>query len=116
MQPPKPYREKRPWGEFIEFTRNSPSTVKILTVKAGEAFSLQKHSSRDEFWKILSGNGEVHLGDKTHEIIIGQEYFIPRNTNHRVVAGSSDVQILEISFGNFEEKDIVRLQDKYNRK
>lgn len=116
MQPPKPYRETRPWGEFIEFTRNTPSTVKIITVNAGEAFSLQTHSKRDEFWRVISGNGTVTLSDKTIPVTPGESHFVPRGTKHRIEAGDAPIVILEISFGDFDEKDITRLEDKYNRK
>ena len=115
MQPPKPYREKRPWGEYIEFTRNTPSTVKIITVNAGEAFSLQTHVHRDEFWRVISGNGIIHTGSSTVSVKIGDHHFIPRGTAHRIEAGDEPVVILEISFGDFDEKDIVRLEDKYGR-
>lgn len=115
MQAPKPYREERPWGEFIEFTRNTPSTVKIITVKAGEAFSLQTHTNRDEFWRIISGDGTVTIGTTSTPIGIGKDYFIPRNTLHRIEAHTSSVVVLEISFGDFDEKDITRIEDKYGR-
>lgn len=115
MQSPKPYREERPWGEFIEFTRNTPSTVKILTIKAGEAFSLQTHAKRDEFWRIVSGDGIITIGKTPASIRAGDNYFIPRSTEHRIQAGTSNVVVLEVSFGDFDENDIVRLEDKYGR-
>jgi mannose-6-phosphate isomerase-like protein (cupin superfamily) len=115
MQAPKPYREERPWGEFIEFTRNTPSTVKIITVKAGEAFSLQTHSARDEFWRIISGDGTITIGTKATPISPGSDYFVPRGTAHRIEAHNSSVVVLEISFGMFDEKDITRIEDKYGR-
>lgn len=115
MQAPKPYREQRPWGEFVEFTLNTPSTVKMLIVKAGEAFSLQSHEKREEFWHIISGDGTVTIGTRESAIVPGGEYFIPENTLHRIQAGTSSVVVLEISFGRFDEKDVVRIQDKYGR-
>lgn len=115
MQAPKPYREERPWGEFIEFTRNTPSTVKIITVNAGEAFSLQTHAKRDEFWRVISGEGTITIGNISTPTKNGGNYFIPKNTTHRITAGTSNVVILEISLGDFDEKDIVRLEDKYGR-
>lgn len=115
MQPQKPYRETRPWGEFVEFTRNTPSTVKIITVNAGEAFSLQTHAHRDEFWRVISGNGVIRTGPTTVPINIGGNHFIPRGTAHRIEAGDEAVVILEISFGDFDEKDITRLEDRYGR-
>ena len=115
MQPPKPYREQRPWGEFVEFTRNIPSTVKILTVHPGEALSLQHHARRDEFWRVLSGDGTIQTGDSKLAAEPGNEYFIPRGTPHRLEAGSSPLVVLEISFGEFDDADIVRLEDRYGR-
>jgi mannose-6-phosphate isomerase-like protein (cupin superfamily) len=114
-QPPKPYREKRPWGEFVKFEENSPCTVKIITVNRGQEFSLQSHKSRDEFWHILAGEGTATIGDKRTEIVKGEEYFVPRETLHRILAGNSDVVILEISYGVFDEGDITRVKDDYGR-
>lgn len=115
MQPPTPIKKKRPWGDFIEFTRNTPSTVKIITVNPGEAFSLQHHEHRDEFWHIISGTGRITLGDTAADIVVGQDYVVPRGTNHRVEASTSPVVFLEISFGTFDEDDITRLADNYGR-
>jgi mannose-6-phosphate isomerase-like protein (cupin superfamily) len=116
MQSPKPYRESRPWGEFVEFTKNTSSTVKIITVKPGEALSLQHHAHRDEFWHVLSGDGFVTVGADRMSAKVGDEYFAPRGTNHRMEGGAEPLSILEISFGQFDEDDIVRLDDKYGRK
>ncbi|MFA6459074.1 MAG: phosphomannose isomerase type II C-terminal cupin domain [Candidatus Paceibacterota bacterium] len=115
MQPPKPYREERPWGDFIEFTHNEPTTVKIITVKAGEILSLQTHTMRDEFWCILGGSGHVTKGKDVIPAKKGETHWIPRGTEHRIAGGTEALEILEISFGNFDEKDIVRLDDKYGR-
>ncbi len=111
----KPYQESRPWGNFVEFVKNQPCTVKIITVKRGEAFSLQYHESRDEFWRILSGKGLVTLGDETKELIVGEDYFVPRKSLHRIESTDEDVVLLEIAYGSFDENDIVRIEDKYNR-
>ncbi len=114
--PPVPYREERPWGGFIRFVENSPSTtVKILTVKAGEGFSLQYHKSRDEFWHVISGSGTALLDTTTSNATPGDEFFIPRGMHHRLMAGSTDMTVLEIAFGNFDENEIVRVDDKYGR-
>jgi mannose-6-phosphate isomerase-like protein (cupin superfamily) len=112
---PQPYHEKRPWGEFVEFTKNTPSTVKIITVNPGEALSLQKHSSRDEFWRVISGDGYATIGETTVPLHPGDSHFIPRETAHRLSGGALPLAILEISLGEFDEKDIVRLEDRYGR-
>jgi len=115
MQSPKPYREKRPWGEFVEFTKNSASTVKIITVNPSEALSLQKHANRDEFWHVISGDGFITIGSERLAARPGDEYFAPRGTVHRMEGGSAALSILEISFGQFDEGDIMRLEDRYGR-
>jgi mannose-6-phosphate isomerase-like protein (cupin superfamily) len=112
---PTSHQEERPWGSFERFTLNEPSTVKIITVNAGEAFSLQKHKGRDEWWKILGGDGKVTIGGTKKELQTGEEYFVPRGTEHRIEAGTSLVFFLEISFGDFDEGDITRLDDRYGR-
>ena len=34
---------------------------------------------------------------------------------HRIFAKNKEVKVLEISFGTFDEKDEIRLEDKYGR-
>ncbi len=115
MKAPESRRETRPWGEFVEFARNSPCTVKILTVKAGESLSLQYHHGRDEMWHVLSGAGTLQIGDEEVRAIPGSDYLIPRETKHRISGGDTDLSILEISTGAFDDADIVRIEDKYGR-
>lgn len=105
----------RPWGRFLQFTKNEPSTVKILTVNAHEAFSLQYHKHREEFWFVLSGQGKITIGDKVHNVVHNAQFLIPAETPHRIEAGDEPVVVLEISTGDFDEDDIVRLEDKYGR-
>ncbi|MBU0457763.1 MAG: phosphomannose isomerase type II C-terminal cupin domain [Nanoarchaeota archaeon] len=112
----KPYSEKRPWGEFERFTLNKLSTVKILTIKPKQKFSLQYHYKRNEFWKFLDNPAKVTLEKKTILVKKGAEIFIPAKTLHRIEAYSKSVRVLEISFGKFDEKDIKRIEDVYGRK
>ena len=113
---PSRRRDERPWGYFDQFTGGEPSTVKILHVRAGEEFSLQTHAHRDEFWRIIAGSGSVIIGEQTHPAEIAAEFWIPRTVAHRAMGGSeNDLEILEISFGQFDENDIVRLADTYGR-
>ena len=108
------YTEKRPWGKFEKFCENEVCTVKLLYVSTGERLSLQKHEKRDEFWKIISGKAEITVGDDIKEAVEGDEFFVAKKTNHRIKA-IDDVKILEISFGEFDERDIERLEDEYDR-
>ena len=45
----------------------------------------------------------------------GETIDIPPNVRHRAKAIKGDTLVLEISYGDFEESDIVRLEDDYNR-
>ena len=111
----KKYSEKRPWGKFERFCQNESCTVKILFIEPNEELSLQKHKKRDEFWKIIQGRPEVEIGDKIIKAKPDDEFFIPKKTKHRLKAGKEPAKVLEISFGVFNEKDEIRLEDKYHR-
>ncbi len=106
---------KRPWGSFTRFTNNELSTVKLLYVNQGEQLSLQYHNHREEFWKVMKGSPDIVIGADIHSGNEGDEFFIPVKTNHRISAPKDNVVILEISKGEFDEDDIVRVEDKYNR-
>ncbi len=105
---------KKPWGEFERFTLNEISTVKILRVNVNQELSLQYHHNRDEFWQVISGTCNIKISDNITKAKAGDRFFIPKLTLHQIIS-ITDCQILEISFGEFDEKDIVRVKDKYNR-
>jgi mannose-6-phosphate isomerase-like protein (cupin superfamily) len=108
-------KTERPWGFFMRFTHNEKTTVKIISVNKGGELSVQYHNHRDEFSKILSGNPKVRIGDEIHDAKPGDEFFVNAHTIHQVTAPNDDVTYLEISFGDFDEEDIVRVSDIYNR-
>lgn len=106
---------EKPWGSFVSFTHNEKTTVKLLYINKGEEFSLQYHLKRDEFWRVISGHPHVFIGEKDLSSKEGDEFFVPAKTNHRISAPVDNVVVLEISKGDFDENDIVRIEDKYNR-
>jgi mannose-6-phosphate isomerase len=105
----------RPWGRFYQFTSNEPSTVKLLYIHKGEETSLQYHTHRREFWRIMQGSPKIIIGDATHYPHQGEEFVVEPGVQHEIAAPTDDVIILEISSGHFDEDDIVRIADKYNR-
>lgn len=111
----KIYKENRPWGNFERFCKNENTTVKILQVNPNEQLSLQFHRYRNEFWKVIDGEGSVTLGEEVKSAKKGDVFHISKETTHRISTTNSSLRILEISFGHFDEEDIVRLEDKYNR-
>src|SRR3989338_6487801 len=108
-------KEDRPWGGFGRFTLNEPTTVKIVSVKAGEAISLQTHANRDEFWRVLEGSGTITIDGKDFQAKAGDNYFGKRGMTHRVAGEEGGLRLLEIAFGAFDEQDITRLEDRYGR-
>ena len=108
-------KQNRPWGSFERFTLNEPSTVKVVSINAGEVISLQTHARRDEFWKILSGSGTVTNNSTRLLAHSGGAFWNERGAKHRIEAGPEGLQFLEIAFGEFDEQDIKRLEDRYGR-
>ena len=108
--------EKRPWGHFERFTLNEPCTVKLVYVDGDTRLSLQYHNNRSEFWKVVKGPVRVQLGEKKKLLQTGDTIAIPKKTNHRLEGAGTDAIILEISTGEFDEDDIVRIEDDYARK
>jgi len=106
---------KRPWGDFKRFVLNEKCTVKILTVKPNQILSLQKHKKRKEQWYFLT-DGWVQLGTKKKKIKKGETVNVRKMQAHRIFAKKKMVEVLEISYGTFDEKDEIRLEDVYGRK
>jgi len=107
---------QKPWGRFEQYTHNLPCTVKIITVAPGGMLSRQYHHKRDELWVVLDPGAAVELDGEILHPEVEEKLFIPRETVHRLSSvGEGEVRILEISFGEFDEDDIVRLEDVYGR-
>ncbi len=111
----KVYSEGRPWGKFEKFHENKSCTVKLIYVNANSRLSLQYHKKRSEFWKVVKGTALVEIDGKNVTLQEGETITIPRQAKHRVLALETDCIILEIAYGKFDENDIVRLEDDYDR-
>ena len=111
----KTFAIEKPWGRFEQFTHNEVSTVKIISINENSSLSLQYHNNRSEFWKIISGFPVVTIGENKISAKPGDEFNISKLEKHQIEAKDSAVQFLEIAYGDFDENDIVRLEDKYGR-
>ena len=107
--------DKRPWGIEEILTMNEPCTVKILTVNPEQRLSLQYHNDRKEFWKIIEGEAIFEINGKKIDVKNGDEHEIGVKITHRLIGKDKPAKVLEISFGKFNENDIVRLEDDYGR-
>jgi mannose-6-phosphate isomerase len=65
---------------------------------------------------IVNGIAHVQVDNRIYILKEGQTIEIPKNIKHRVEAKKNRCVILEISYGMFDEEDIVRLEDDYKRK
>ena len=85
---------------------------------AGQQLSYQSHTRREEHWLIISGEAEVVLDGKTHNLKAGQSIDIPVGAKHRMRnPGKRPLQFVEVQTGTyFGEDDITRYQDDYNRR
>jgi mannose-6-phosphate isomerase len=107
---------ERPWGQFQQFVSNETVTVKIITVEPGHRLSLQTHEHRGEFWQVLDVPIEVTVADRTWEAQPGESVWVPQGAVHRMAnKGERPGRLLEVAFGDFDEADIVRLEDDYAR-
>ena len=113
-----PLQVDKPWGEFTQYTHNEQSTVKILTVNPGEKLSLQSHNKREELWVALDDNVIVEINGNTLTLKKEEQAFIPLGAKHRLssnIDSANPVRVLEISYGEFDEDDIIRYEDNYGR-
>ena len=104
-----------PWGKWELFAANEKSTVKLLHIEKGKRLSYQYHKLRSEHWYVVHGSALVTIDEKDLRLNEGGEIAIPIGTKHRA-AGLTDVIILEVARGTWDENDIVRLKDDFNRK
>jgi len=93
--------------------------VKVITVNANEQLSLQYHKNRDESWYVISGTGTAEIDGVRSPLIPGTTVFAARTATHRIFgpadASTAPLVFVECAYGDFDESDIVRLEDKYGR-
>jgi mannose-6-phosphate isomerase-like protein (cupin superfamily) len=110
-------RVDKPWGYEIIFAHTDRYVGKILHVDAGQALSLQYHEIKDE--TLYLAQGEIELVVEEDGSLVsrtlrgGDSYHITPGTRHRMVAGESGCDIVEVSTPELE--DVVRLEDRYGR-
>ncbi|WP_131105746.1 phosphomannose isomerase type II C-terminal cupin domain [Ornithinimicrobium sufpigmenti] len=112
----QPVVVERPWGRFEQFCLNEPTTVKVITIAPGQRLSLQRHEQRAELWQALDEGVQATVDGYSWTMRKGEVAWVPLGAPHRLTnLGTSDVRVLELAFGDFDEEDIERLQDDYLR-
>jgi mannose-1-phosphate guanylyltransferase/mannose-6-phosphate isomerase len=110
----------RPWGAFKQYAFNQETTVSLMSVLPGQRLSLQSHTGRAELWIVLDDGAVVQVGDSINTHRAGDEIWIPANAKHRLSgppagADARPVRVLEIAFGNWQQADITRYEDDFQR-
>lgn len=110
-------RVHRPWG-FYEHLLDGPGfRVKLISVRAGAALSLQRHRHRAEHWVVLSGQATITRETEHIELSANQSIAIAQGQLHRLSnTATESLLILEVQSGDvLDEADIERLDDRYGR-
>lgn len=107
----------RPWGTYASLKEEDGYKVKRITVKPGEALSLQYHHQRAEHWVVVRGTAMVQVGDTEYRTLPGEYRYIPLKEKHRLTnVGKDELVLIEVQCGSYlGEDDIVRLADTYGR-
>lgn len=119
-KPPVSFVE-RPWGDFKQYAFNEACTVSLMRVRPGQRLSLQSHTGRAELWIVLDDGASIQVGDSVKMFRAGDEIWIPAGEKHRLSGMrlddplARDVRVLEVAFGNWQQADITRYEDDFQR-
>lgn len=108
----------RPWGEYYGWDQGGGWNLKTIYIRPGKRLSLQYHHHREEWWLLVEGDAmaTVHEGDEEKSFALkkGEVFRVGKGQVHRLSSKKGGV-IVEVAYGNFDENDIVRLQDDHGR-
>lgn len=112
-------RSMRPWGEFYNWDSGNKWHLKTIYIRPESRLSLQYHKNRSEWWVLVEGDATaVTIGNdkKQYEeaLKLGEIFRIDKEQSHRLTSKHGGV-VVEIAHGDFDEEDIVRIEDDYNR-
>ncbi|MDP8955478.1 MAG: cupin domain-containing protein [Actinomycetota bacterium] len=106
----------KPWGKVVTYALNQPSSVRLITVEAGQETSVHYHQLRDEMWVVLDAGLIIQIGNRTLQAQPGDEYVVSAEEPHRIQnKGGKRGRVLEVAYGYTSEDDTFRLHDDYGR-
>ena len=111
LQEWKAPKTERTWGYYRVLHEVPDTKVKELTVNPGCTLSMQRHSSRAEYWQVSEGRCVVEgEGKRQTSLDTHDSYHIPTNEWHRLYNPfDQPCRIVEIQYGpNCVEEDIER--------
>lgn len=102
----------KPWGYELIWAKTNKYVGKILFINKGHKLSKQYHLKKDETILLKKGKMTLEINDSLKEINVGDSFHIKPGVIHRMIA-VEDCEVIEVSTP--ELKDVVRLEDDYNR-
>ena len=103
----------KPWGYEIILEKNNKYVVKKIFLKKNHQCSLQYHKYKHETIYVLSGVLELNKNNNLIIVKPGSSVTLEKNVIHRMKALRANTYYIECSTPQL--KDIVRIQDDYNR-
>jgi quercetin dioxygenase-like cupin family protein len=104
----------KPWGHEEKWADVSGLyTAKMLRINSGHRLSLQYHERKTETIMVLEGELIAQIGDVTSSYEPGSRIHVEPGTVHRFGAGDDDVTLVEVS--TWDDGDVVRIEDDYDR-
>lgn len=111
----------KPWGREELFAGDrEPYVGKIITLRDGNAVSLQLHTEKSETLTMLSGRLNVEVGDAQDALDAftlepGAALFIPAGVIHRFTAVGDAVFVEVSTAAPGRRTDVTRLEDRFGR-
>lgn len=110
---------RRPWGIFRTHASGEDWHLKTLHIIPGVRLPLQKHAVCSETWMLVEGDATATIGNSLEtleEVPLqqGRIFTVPAGAIHRLSSEEGGV-IVEVTSGQYDEEDIVRFEDDFNR-
>lgn len=104
----------KPWGGYKILDQGNGWTLKTLYVNPNEETSLQSHQERDELWVCVEGSATDESGQEIKPDAANLVW-VERGEKHRLKGGPQGATIVEVMYGQYDENDIIRYEDKHGR-
>ena len=109
----------RPWGVYYGWDNGQGWNLKTVYVNPGKRLSLQYHHGRSEHWMLVDGDAIATIrnpsgSEEKYPLRLGESFRVGKGTVHRLESKRGGV-IVEVALGDFDEDDIVRIEDDHGR-